>query len=126
MNKASQRQARYDAKATTRVALKLNNNTDADVIEWLDKQSSKQGSVKELIRREIMKEQIKGIKAIYDYTGCDVDSWEHDYNNGYLTMNVGRDGTDYLWYVDENNNVAYNTATYELITNEDSIDGLLG
>lgn len=55
MNKASERQARYDAKATTRVGLKLNNNTDADILKWLEKQPSKQGAIKEAIR-EMIKE----------------------------------------------------------------------
>lgn len=53
MNKASERQQRYDAKATTRVALKLNNKTDADIIAWLNEQPSKQGAIKEAIRKAI-------------------------------------------------------------------------
>lgn len=57
MNKASERQARYDAKATTRVALKLNNNTDADILEWLNEQFSKQGSIKTAIRLLIDEEK---------------------------------------------------------------------
>lgn len=57
MNKASERQARYDAKATTRVALKLNNNTDADILEWLEKQPSKQGAIKKAIREMIKEEE---------------------------------------------------------------------
>ena len=53
MNKASKRQAKYDAGHTQRIGLKLNTKTDADVLQWLDKQESKQGAIKELIRREI-------------------------------------------------------------------------
>ena len=53
MNKASLRQDKYDAKATTRISLKLNNNTDADILNWLDKQGNKQGAIKSLIRKEI-------------------------------------------------------------------------
>ena len=53
MNKASLRQDKYDAKATTRISLKLNNNTDADILNWLDKQGNKQGAIKSLIREEI-------------------------------------------------------------------------
>lgn len=53
MNKASKRQAKYDAGHTQRVSLKLNTKTDADVIKWLAQQESKQGAIKELIRREI-------------------------------------------------------------------------
>lgn len=51
MNKASERQARYDSKATTRIGLKLNNKTDADILEWLDQQESKQGAIKRAIRK---------------------------------------------------------------------------
>lgn len=53
MNKASVRQARYDAKATTRVALKLHNKNDADILEWLANQPSKQGAIKIAIRKMI-------------------------------------------------------------------------
>ena len=53
MNKASERQARYDAKATVRVNLKLNKGTDSDILEWLERQPSKQGAIKKLIRDEI-------------------------------------------------------------------------
>ena len=38
---------------TTQVKLKLNNRTDADIIEWLNRQPSKQGSIKDLIRKSI-------------------------------------------------------------------------
>ena len=53
MNKASERQAKYDAKSTTRVAMKLNNSSDADILDWLSTQPSKQGAIKEAIRMMI-------------------------------------------------------------------------
>lgn len=56
MNKASERQARYDAKATTQVKMKLHLENDRDVLEWLAKQPSKQGAIKDLIREAIKKE----------------------------------------------------------------------
>lgn len=46
-------QQRYDAAHTTQVALKLNTGTDADILTWLEKQSSKQGYIKALIRKDI-------------------------------------------------------------------------
>ena len=49
-------QAKYDKDHTTGVYLKLNNVNDADILEWLSRQNSKQGAVKELIRREIKRE----------------------------------------------------------------------
>lgn len=55
MNKASERQQRYDSQNTKRLNLKLNIKTDADILEWLDRQESKQGAIKEAIRAYIKK-----------------------------------------------------------------------
>lgn len=48
----------YDEFNTTQVKLKLNDRTDADILRWLYQQrnsaeSSMQGSIKRLIRKEI-------------------------------------------------------------------------
>ena len=48
----------YDEFNTTQVKLKLNDRTDADILRWLYQQkhsanSSMQGSIKDLIRKEI-------------------------------------------------------------------------
>lgn len=48
-------QKKYDKKNTTQFRMKLNNNTDKDILNWLSKQSNKQGTVKRLIRNEIEK-----------------------------------------------------------------------
>lgn len=53
MNKASERQDRYDASHTKKVVLKLNLKTDADVLEKLEQVPSKQGYIKELIRKDL-------------------------------------------------------------------------
>lgn len=53
MNKASERQARYDATHTVRVAMKLNRTHDEDIINWLQDKTSKQGAIKEAIRAKI-------------------------------------------------------------------------
>ena len=55
MNKASERQARYDANNVRRYGLKLNLTTDADIIAKLDTVESIQGYIKELIRKDIKK-----------------------------------------------------------------------
>lgn len=47
--------ARYDAKNTVVKTLKLNKNTDSDILEKLDSVDNIQGYLKELIRRDIMK-----------------------------------------------------------------------
>lgn len=38
---------------TKQIKLKLNKRTDADIIEWIDKQASKQGAIKKAIRKQI-------------------------------------------------------------------------
>ena len=49
--------AKYDANNTIQVKLKLNLNTDADIIEFLNKSDNKQGTIKQLIRAEIERSQ---------------------------------------------------------------------
>ena len=48
----------YDEMHTTQVKLKLNNSTDADILDWItdqkrDFRKSAQGEIKRLIREEI-------------------------------------------------------------------------
>lgn len=45
--------ARYDAKTAKYISLKLNVNTDADLIELLQRQENVQGFIKDLIRKEL-------------------------------------------------------------------------
>lgn len=40
----------WDKNNTTQFKIKLNNNTDRDIIEWLESLENKQGTVKEMIR----------------------------------------------------------------------------
>lgn len=44
---------KYDANNTTRLYIKLNNNTDADIIEHLKSVANKQGYIKELMRDDM-------------------------------------------------------------------------
>ena len=46
---------KYEAKNTVQVHLKLNKRTDADVIRRLEEVDSKQGYIKEMIRRDMAK-----------------------------------------------------------------------
>ena len=48
---------KYDEKNTTQVHLKLNLNTDADILERLAQVESKQGYIKRLIRDDIKRGQ---------------------------------------------------------------------
>lgn len=47
--------AKYDAENTTQIHLKLNDKTDADILQRLDEVESKQGYIKRLIREDIAK-----------------------------------------------------------------------
>ena len=47
--------AKYDKANTTGIYLKLNNNTDNDILDHLQSISNKQGYIKELIRENIKK-----------------------------------------------------------------------
>ena len=48
-------QAKYDKAHTTTFGMKLNNETDKDILQWLSQQESKQGAIKKLIRADIAK-----------------------------------------------------------------------
>ena len=48
-------QAKYDKAHTTGFHMKLNNESDADILQWLSEQDSKQGAIKNLIRADIYK-----------------------------------------------------------------------
>ena len=53
MNKRSKAVWEYNKENTVQVALRLNKNTDEDVIRWLNDKKNKQGYIKELIRNDI-------------------------------------------------------------------------
>lgn len=57
--KESIRKASRDKLYTRRYGMKLNMNTDADIIAWLDRQPSVQGAIKAAIRAQIEKEELK-------------------------------------------------------------------
>lgn len=47
--------AKYDKDNTKRISLKLNLNTDADILKKLDSEKNVQGYIKKLIRSDILK-----------------------------------------------------------------------
>lgn len=57
--KESIRKASRDKLYTRRYGMKLNMNTDADIIAWLERQPSVQGAIKAAIRAQIEKEELK-------------------------------------------------------------------
>lgn len=44
---------KYDKENVIRISLKLNKNTDADILKALTKSNNKQGFIKESIRKNI-------------------------------------------------------------------------
>ena len=44
---------KYQAKSIKQIPLRLNRNTDADIIEWLDGKDSVNGYIKDLIKRDM-------------------------------------------------------------------------
>ena len=44
---------KYDKEHTTSIMIKLNNNTDADLIEYLNASGNKQGTIKAALREHI-------------------------------------------------------------------------
>lgn len=44
---------KYDETHTRQIKMKLNLETDADILAWLDEQPSKQGAIKDAIREKI-------------------------------------------------------------------------
>lgn len=57
MNRNSEIQARYDAANTAQIKIKLNLKTDADILDRLAQQESKQGYIKALIRADMASAQ---------------------------------------------------------------------
>lgn len=45
--------AKYDAKNTKLIQMKLNKKTDADILDYLDSVDNKQGLIKELLRKHM-------------------------------------------------------------------------
>ena len=56
MNNQSRNSIKYDRENTKRVFIKLNKNTDKDILDYLDGITNKQGYIKSLIRKD-MKQQ---------------------------------------------------------------------
>ena len=48
---------KYDDANTTKVTVKLNLKTDADIVEYLKAKDNKQGTIKQALRELIKKEQ---------------------------------------------------------------------
>lgn len=62
-------------------------------------------------------EQKRAIE-LYNSVGMNTDLILEDYNNDLLTINDGSDGNKYLWYMDDNYDIAINIATGEIVDAE--------
>lgn len=84
-------QKKYDAENTKRFSLKLNKNTDRDILERLKEVTSMQGYIKELIRKDIkdkseprddtiviVEKSKTGWKAVCKETGMTVTAGSYD------------------------------------------------
>ena len=45
----------YQKRMTVQIPIRLNKNTDADILEWLSDLENRQGYIKDLIRADMMK-----------------------------------------------------------------------
>ena len=57
---------KYDSANTKQIHLKLNLNTDADILEQLAEQDSVQGYIKTLIREDIAEKITRDVKRCCD------------------------------------------------------------
>ena len=62
-------------------------------------------------------EQQRAIE-LYNSVGMNTDFMLEDYNNDLLTINDGSDGNKYLWYMDDNYDIAINIETGEIVDAE--------
>ena len=56
MEKSLSPKEKYDKNNTIKVTIKLNLNTDKDILDYLDKSGNKQGTIKRLIREDMARE----------------------------------------------------------------------
>jgi hypothetical protein len=66
----------------------------------------------------------KEIDTLYDYMDLDVECVPEDIDNDYLTINEARDGQDYLYYLDDNKEVALNIETEKIVKETEELERL--
>ena len=62
-----------------------------------------------------IEDNIEAITELYDHIARDLSHVEDDYYNDTLTINTGRDGENYAWYLDDTHDVAINLNTFDII-----------
>ena len=68
-NKKIKYNTEYNKKNTKMVTLRLNVNTDGDIIKHLDSISNMSGYLKDLIRADIKKKKKEHLAPFYSFTG---------------------------------------------------------
>ncbi len=58
MNVKYKPQKKYEAENTKRVYIKLNKNTDDDILSYLETLENKQGYIKSLIREDLKRRNV--------------------------------------------------------------------
>ena len=53
MSNQSKNSIKYDKENTKRVFIKLNKNTDKDILDYLESVQNKQGYIKDIIRKDM-------------------------------------------------------------------------
>lgn len=57
MKSTATKQSQWKAKNTTLITMRLNNNTDTDILQKLEAVPNKQGYIKALIRADLAKDR---------------------------------------------------------------------
>lgn len=77
---------------------------------------------------KLLLEKLEGMVAriteLYNHMEVNKETIENDWEHDYLTINTGRDGKDYIWYLDDKKNAAINLSNGEIIDNEQEIEKL--
>lgn len=62
--------------------------------------------------------ELKRAIELYDSVGMNADYMLEDYNNDFLSINEGSDGQKYIWYLDDNYDIAINIESGEIVDAE--------
>nr|DAG57267.1 MAG TPA: hypothetical protein [Caudoviricetes sp.] len=57
--------------------------------------------MKNYTKFEMTNRELAAAILLYDDLSMDVENIAEDYKHDYLTINTGRDGRVYVWYIDE-------------------------
>jgi hypothetical protein len=52
--------AQYEKENIRQIRLKINRKTEPELLEWIEKQKNIQGYIKQLIREDMKRQEVKG------------------------------------------------------------------